>query len=241
MEKIRQVREWIFVDSSDLFIAPILEDETTGRIIEECRGDRDETKLYEEKEQRFVTYKGIKIPQNAKVKTAEIWLRANKRMGINPYALYVRKTGWKFFASCVADGMFAEEELEGRKKISKGGVAVFEIPDFVTMTAVQKKMIGWRKRKNILAESTNVAVFFDGENIVVKAAFADDSVMSMLKDFRYDRKTDSWTGKDIKSAIRLVRTDGIPDTKTYRKGLYFLCEAGKTGIDYLPCFVSLFS
>ena len=43
----------------------------------ECRREAGETKLYEEKEGRFVTYSGIKVPQKMKQKTAEVWLRAN--------------------------------------------------------------------------------------------------------------------------------------------------------------------
>ena len=241
-DKIKSVREWIFVDSGDFFMAPIIEDETAQKILAECRGERAETKLYEEKEERFITYSGIKVPQKIKAKTAEIWLRANRKNGINPYALYIKKTGWGFFASCVADGMFAEEEL-GRKKTSKLGISVFELPDCPAMSSVQRKMMNWRKRKRLAAESANFAVFRDDEGITVKASYVDDFVLSLLSNFTYDRKSDLWKGRDVESALRLVKTDLIPDTKTYGRGLYFLCEteAVKPAAEYSSCFAALFS
>jgi len=236
------VKEWIFVDSGDFFMAPIIEDGTARKIPAECRGERAETKLYEEKEERFITYSGIRVQQKAKIKAAEIWLRENKKNGINPYALYIKKARWGFFASCVADGMFAEEEL-GRKKASKLGISVFELPDCPAMSSVQRKMVSWRKRKRLVTESANFAVFKDDEGIAVKASYVDDFVLSLLSNFRYDRKTDMWKGKDVESALRLVRMDLIPDTRTYGRGLYFLCETEtlKPVTEYSSCFAALFS
>lgn len=231
------------MDSSDFFMAPLLKDETTERIMAECRGEAGETKLYEEKEGRFVTYSGIKVPQKMKQKTAEVWLRANMRMGIKPYALYVKKTGWGFFASCVSDGMFAEEELEGRKISSSCGISALGIPGYPSMSSVQRSMLGWRKKKKLVADSVNAAIFAEEDYIRVKTAYVDEFIIDMLKNFEYDRKTGTWTGKDIDSALKLIRLDGLPDTKTYGRGLYYLCETEriKKPADYSSCFAALFS
>ena len=50
-------------------------------------------------------------------------------------------------------------------------------------------------------------------------------------------------GKDIDSALKLIRLDGLPDTKTYGRGLYYLCETEriKKPADYSSCFAALFS
>jgi len=110
------------------------------------------------------------------------------------------------------------------------------------MSSVQRKMVSWRKKKKLIAESANFAVFRDDEGIAVKASYVDDFVLSLLSNFTYDRKTDMWKGRDAESVLRLVRTDMIPDTRTYGRGLYFLCEteAVKPAAEYSSCFAALF-
>lgn len=240
--EIISAREWIFVDSSDFFLAPILEDGTTAKILKACAGEPGEKKMYEETEERFVIYKGVTVPQKVKEKTVKTWFRLNKKTGINPYALCVKKTGWNLFVSCLADGMFAKEELAGKITASSGGVAVFALPEFPSISFIQRKMLKWKKEKEILAESENVVVLKSKNELKVKTAYVDDFVLSTLKNFSFDRNTGVWTGKDAESAIKLVKLDALPDTKTCGRGLYYLCEMEniKRFVDLSSCFAALF-
>lgn len=240
--EIISVREWIFVDSSDFFLAPILEDRATAKILKACTGEPGEKKMYEETEERFVIYKGVAVPQKFKEKAAKTWFRLNKKMGINPYALCVKKTGWNLFVSCLADGMFAKEELAGKITASSGGVAVFALPEFPSISFIQRKMLKWRKEKGVLAESENVVILKDKNELKIKTAYVDDFFLSLLKNFHFDRNTGVWTGKDAESAIKLVKLDALPDTKTCGRGLYYLCEMEniKKFVDFSSCFSALF-
>lgn len=238
--KIINVREWIFVDSSDFFLAPILEDEITIKILKACGGEWGEKKLYEETEERFVTYKGIVVPQKLKERTVKTWFHLNKKAGINPYALCIKKTGWSFFVTCLADGMFAEEVLGGKRVASSGGIAVFVLPEFPSISYIQRKMLKWKKE--ILAESENIVILKGKGELKIKTAYIDDYILSFLKNFRFDRKTNTWIGKDVEAAVKLVKLDSFPSTKTYGRGLYYLCEIEnvKKPVAYSPCFSALF-
>ena len=220
--KIINIREWIFVDSSDFFLAPILEDENTKKILKACGGEEHEKKLYEEMEERFVTYKGIVVPQKLKEKTIKTWLRLNKKAGINPYALCIKKAGWEFFVTCLADEIFATEELGGKKIASPNGITVFALPEFLSISFIQRKMLKWRKE--IAAESENVVVLKGKKELMIKTSYIDNFLLSLLENFCFDRKTNTWIGKEAEAAVKLIKFDRIPDTKTYGKGLYYLCE-----------------
>ncbi len=220
--KIINIREWIFVDASDFFLAPIMEDETTTKILKACGGNEQEKKLYEEMEERFVTYKGVVVPQKFKEKTIKTWLRLNKKAGINPYALCIKKTGWELFVSCLADEIFALEELGGKKIASSSGITIFALPEFFSISFIQRNMLKWRKK--IVVESENIVVLKGDKELKIKTAYVDNFILSLLKNFYYDRKTNAWTGKDAEAAVKLIKFDKVPDTKTYGKGLYYLCE-----------------
>lgn len=218
-----------------------MEDETTAEILKACGGEEKEKKLYEESEGRFVTYKGAVVPQKHKERAVKIWFRLNKKAGINPYALCIKKTGWSLFVSCLADGMFAEEELSGKRISSSGGVAVFALPEFPSISFIQRKMLKWKKEKGILVESENVVVLKGEGEIRIKTAYVDDFILSLLANFRFDRKTNTWVGKDIEAAVKLVGLDKIPNTKIYERGLYYLCEIENMKKSaFSPCFSALF-
>jgi hypothetical protein len=186
-------------------------------------------------------YKGIEIPQKLKEKAVKTWFHLNKKAGINPYALCIKKTGWSLFVSCLADGMFAEEELSGKRIFSSGGVAVFTLPEFPSISFIQRKMLKWKKEKGILAESENVVILKGERELKIKTAYIDDFILSLLVNFRFDRKTNTWVGKDAEAAIKLVRLDKIPSTKIYERGLYYLCEIENMKKSaFLPCFSALF-
>lgn len=220
--KIINIREWIFVDATDFFLAPILEDENTIKILQACGGTEQEKKLYEETEERFVTYKGIAVPQKFKEKTIKTWLHLNKKAGTSPYALCIKKAGWELFVTCLADEIFALEELKAKKTSSFNGVRIFALPEFLSISFIQRKMLKWRKE--IAAESENVVVLKGKKELRIKTAYVDNFLLSLLENFYYDRKTNAWIGKDAEAAVKLIKLDRIPDTKTYGKGLYYLCE-----------------
>ncbi len=220
--KIINIREWIFVDASDFFLAPIMEDETTTKILKACGGNEQEKKLYEEMEERFVTYKGITVPQKFKEKTIKTWLCLNKKAGTSPYALCIKKAGWELFVTCLADEIFALEELGGKKIASSSGITIFALPEFFSISFIQRNMLKWRKK--IVVESENIVVLKGDKELKIKTAYVDNFILSLLKNFYYDRKTNAWTGKDAEAAVKLIKFDKVPDTKTYGKGLYYLCE-----------------
>jgi len=225
-------------------MAPIILGETSKKILADIKGEKGEAKLFEDKEERFVTYKGARIPQNLKIKAFKSWFFSNKKYGINPYALCIKKTGWSFLATCIADSIFAEEELGGKKRYDGAGVFVFELPELMTLSFIQRKIIKWRNEKDIVAESSNVFAFKEDGAIKVRVSYVSDFVLSMLKDFSYDRKTNYWTGSRPEKIKKLAITDNLPDTKTYGKGLYYLCETEEKKIlkpDLSACFRSLFS
>ena len=199
-----------------------MEDETTTKILKACGGNEQEKKLYEEMEERFVTYKGVVVPQKFKEKTIKTWLRLNKKAGINPYALCIKKTGWELFVSCLADEIFALEELGGKKIASSSGITIFALPEFFSISFIQRNMLKWRKK--IVVESENIVVLKGDKELKIKTAYVDNFILSLLKNFYYDRKTNAWTGKDAEAAVKLIKFDKVPDTKTYGKGLYYLCE-----------------
>lgn len=136
--------------------------------------------------------------------------------------------------------MFAEEVLGGKRVASSGGIAVFVLPEFPSISYIQRKMLKWKKE--ILAESENIVILKGKGELKIKTAYIDDYILSFLKNFRFDRKTNTWTGKDVEAAIKLVRLDRIPSTKTYGRGLYYLCEIEnvKKPVAYSPCFSALF-
>ena len=116
------------------------------------------------------------------------------RLGIKPYALYVKKTGWGFFASCISDGMFAEEELEGRKISSSCGISALSIPGYPAMSSVQRSMLGWRRKKKLVADSVNAAIFAE-EDFISQDCIRRRVHHRHAQELEYDRKTGTWTGR----------------------------------------------
>lgn len=225
-------------------MAPIISDEMTGKILAETKGKPGQAKIFEDRDEKFVTYKGVRIPQSFKIKASISWFACNRRMGVNPYVLCIKKTGWSFLATCIADALFASEELGGKERFS-GRIFVFDLPEPMTMSFIQRKIIRWRNKKDIVAESTNIFAFREGKTINVRVSYINDFMLSKLQNFKYDRKKGYWTGDDEQGIKALAILDNLPDTKTYGRGLYYLCEMEERKVtdvtDLDLCFQSLFS
>ena len=118
---------------------------------------------------------------------------------------------------------------------------MFELPELMTLSFIQRKIIKWRNEKDIVAESSNVFAFKEDGAIKVRVSYVSDFVLSMLKDFSYDRKTNYWTGasrKDKKtghngrsSRYKNLREGALLPLRNRRK------EIIKTG---LICMFSVF-